>query len=256
MLRLVTHLPQQIQQIRKLLATNEPNVAVAHIQSMLSWSNFGQHLTDPRNVVLCGQPKVGKSSLVNAIAGFQRAIVHEIAGTTRDVVSQAIAIDGWPVTLKDTAGIRNSDNPIEIQGIAQAKEQILKSDLTICVFDAQASRQFERAEIVSQTKPDIIVLNKADLLAPNHAAINDSASDLPTVKTSVKSNEGIQKLIGIIGSQLVSEVPSKSQAYPVTIEQHRRLSKSLDFLQQESPTTLKRSLDCLDSPSTIADKKF
>lgn len=256
LLRLVTHLPQQIQQIRKLLATNEPNVAVAHIQSMLSWSNFGQHLTAPRNVVLCGQPNVGKSSLVNAIAGFQRAIVHDIAGTTRDVVSQAIAIDGWPVTLKDTAGIRNSDNPIEIQGIAQAKEQILKSNLTICVFDAQASRQSERAEIISQTKPDIIVLNKTDLLAPNYAAINDSASDLPTVKTSVKSNEGIQKLISIIGSQLVSEVPSKSQAYPVTVEQHRRLSKSLDFLEQESPTTLKRSLDCLDSPSTIADKKF
>ncbi len=255
LLRLVTQLPQQIQKIRKHLATNEPKVAAARIQSMLGWSNFGQHLTAPRNVVLCGQPNVGKSSLVNAIAGFQRSIVHDIAGTTRDVVSQAIAIDGWPVTLKDTAGIRNSDNPIEIEGIAQAKAQILKSDLTICVFDAQASRQSERAEIISQTQPDIIVLNKTDLLPPNHVAINDSASDLPTVKTSVKSNEGIQKLIGIIGSQLVPEIPSKSQAYPVTVEQHRRLSKSLDYLKQKSPDALKRSLDCLDRPSTIADQK-
>ena len=123
-----------------------------HIQSMLKWSKFGRHLTTPRTVVLCGQPNVGKSSLVNAMSGFQRAIVHDIAGTTRDVVSQALAINGWPVTVKDTAGLRNSDNPIEIQGIAQAKAEILNSDLTICVFDANEPRQSESAEIVTQTK--------------------------------------------------------------------------------------------------------
>lgn len=243
LLRLVTQLPQQVQQIRNHLAANEREAATTQIQSMLSWSNFGKHLTAPRNVVLCGEPNVGKSSLVNAMAGFQRAIVHDVAGTTRDVVSQAIAIDGWPVTLKDTAGIRNSENPIEIQGIAQAKEEISKSDLTICVFDAHVFRQSESAEIISQTKPDLIILNKTDLLSPNQPANDDSVSDLPTVKTSVKTNEGIRELIDIIGTQLVPEIPDKSQAYPVTAEQHRRLAETLDRLDQKSPATLSHALD-------------
>ncbi len=245
LLRLVTQLPNQIQQIRNLLTSHELSVAAAHIQSMLNWSKFGKHLTTPRTVVLCGQPNVGKSSLVNAMSGFQRAIVHDIAGTTRDVVSQAIAIDGWPVTVKDTAGLRNSDNPIEIQGIAQAKAQILNSDLTICVFDVNELRQSERAEIVTQTKPDLVVLNKIDLLFPNRQVHDISNGQLPTVQTSVITKKGIRELIKMIGTQLVPELPGKSQAYPVTADQHQRLKEALDCINQKSPATLNQALERL-----------
>jgi len=245
LLRLVTQLPNQIQQIRNLLTSNEWNVAATQIQSMLKWSKFGRHLTTPRTVVLCGQPNVGKSSLVNAMSGFQRAIVHDIAGTTRDVVSQALAINGWPVTVKDTAGLRNSDNPIEIQGIAQAKAEILNSDLTICVFDANEPRQSESAEIVTQTKPDLVVFNKIDLLSPNRPVHPISTGHLPTIQTSVKTKKGIRELIEIIGTQLVPELPGETQAYPVTAEQHQRLEETLDCLNQKSPPPLNQALERL-----------
>ncbi|MDG1510323.1 MAG: GTP-binding protein [Mariniblastus sp.] len=245
LLRLTTQLPKQIQQIRSYLTANERETAATHIQSMLRWANFGQHLTNPRTVVLCGQPNVGKSSLVNAMAGFQRAIVHDIPGTTRDVVSQALAIDGWPVTLKDTAGIRDSDDPIEIQGIAQAREQISKSDLTICVFDVNETQQAASAEFISQTEPDLIVLNKTDLLSPDQPFVLDSTEKLPTVNTSVKTNQGIRELLEIIGAELVSEIPSNNQTYPVTAEQQQRLEETLDCLNQNSTATLSQVLDRL-----------
>ncbi len=245
LLRLTTQLPKQIQQIRSYVTANEKETAAAQIQSMLRWSNFGQHLTAPRTVVLCGQPNVGKSSLVNAITGFQRAIVHDIPGTTRDVVSQALAIDGWPVTLKDTAGIRDSDNPIAIQGIAQAREQISKSDLTICVFDVNETQQAARAEFISQTAPDLIVLNKTDLLSPGQPLVLDSTDEFPTVRTSVKTNQGIRELLEIIGAELVSDIPSDTQTYPVTAEQQQRLEEALDCLNQNSTAAVSLALDRL-----------
>ena len=246
LLRLVTQLPKQIQQIRDLLAANERGIAAAQLQSMLSWSDFGKHITTPRIVVLCGQPNVGKSSLVNAMAGFQRAIVHDIPGTTRDVVSQALAIDGWPVTLKDTAGIRDSDNPIEVQGIAQAKEQISKADLTICVFDVNETPQPERAEFIAETEPDLIVLNKTDLLPSSQLFNYESTNPIATVKTSVKTNEGVRELIETIGAQLVSATPNNSQTYPVTEEQHKKLKETLDCLNSEPTAKLAHLLNRLN----------
>lgn len=246
LLRLVTQLPKQIQQIRDLLAADEREIAATQLQSMLSWSDFGKHLTTPRIVVLCGQPNVGKSSLVNAMAGFQRAIVHDIPGTTRDVVSQALAIDGWPVTLKDTAGIRDSDNPIEVQGIAQAKEQISKADLTICVFDVSETQQPESAKFIAETKPDLIVLNKTDLLPSSHPFNDESTNLIATVKTSVKTNVGIRELIETIGAQLVSATPNNSQTYPVTEEQHKRLKETLDCLNSEPAAKLAHLLNRLN----------
>jgi tRNA modification GTPase len=255
LLRLVAQLPLQIQQLRNRLAANDWDLVAEQIQSMLHWSDFGMHLTVPRSVVLCGKPNVGKSSLVNAMAGFQRAIVHDVAGTTRDVVSQAIAIDGWPVTLKDTAGIRNSDNPIEIMGIAQAKEQISKSDLTICVFDARDNSQSKQSEIISQTKPDLIILNKIDLLSSGQAVVEDTGSGLPTIKTSVKTNAGIRELIDILGTQLAPKIPSASQTYPVTTEQNRRLAETLACLHQETPATLGQLRNLLGKQPTADGNK-
>ena len=82
--------------------------AAARIREWLAWEDFGLHLTRPWNVVLAGRPNVGKSSLINALLGYTRSIVFDQPGTTRDVVTAATAIDGWPIELSDTAGLRES----------------------------------------------------------------------------------------------------------------------------------------------------
>ena len=84
-------------------------------------------------MVVAGAPNVGKSSLVNALAGFQRSVVSEIAGTTRDVVSVQLAFDGWPVELTDTAGLREAEG-LEAEGVARANRALAEADLVLWVW--------------------------------------------------------------------------------------------------------------------------
>ena len=113
-----------------------PDPAAARLRELVGWTDFGCHLSEPWQVVILGRPNVGKSSLLNALAGFQRAIVFDEPGTTRDVVSTEIAIDGWPVRLLDTAGIRQGETELERAGIALAREQARSADLRLLVVDA------------------------------------------------------------------------------------------------------------------------
>ena len=110
-----------------------------------------------------GPPNVGKSSLVNALAGFQRAVVSEVAGTTRDVVTVQLAFDGWPVELTDTAGLRDAEG-LEAEGIERAKKAVDDADLVVWVMDAADPE-------CAWPKPDecrmddaIFVANKIDLV--------------------------------------------------------------------------------------------
>ncbi|HEY4259176.1 MAG TPA: GTPase, partial [Schlesneria sp.] len=98
--------------------------ALARLDSLLKWSRFGLHLASPWQVVLTGRPNVGKSSLINAMLGYQRAIVFDQPGTTRDVVTAETAFEGWPVLLADTAGLRETSEELEAAGIAMARGQL------------------------------------------------------------------------------------------------------------------------------------
>ena len=113
---LLSKLSDQIQ-------SNQVPSAITGIEQSLALAEFGLNLTRPRSIVLCGHPNVGKSSLINALAGFQPAIVNPQAGTTRDVLSQSTAIDGWPVDLKDTAGLRISQDQVEAMGIEKQNKK-------------------------------------------------------------------------------------------------------------------------------------
>ena len=108
------------------------------IDDLLAHAATGLHLVRPWQVVVAGRPNVGKSSLINAIAGYQRAIVHSLPGTTRDIVSVQTALDGWPVEISDTAGLRRGSDPIEQAGIELAIDKIAAADLVVLVFDASS----------------------------------------------------------------------------------------------------------------------
>ena len=105
------------------------------IAILLARANLGRHLVRPWSVVLAGPVNVGKSSLINALAGYGRSIVHDAPGTTRDAVTATTAIDGWPVELCDTAGLRQGGDAVERAGIERAQERLAQADLAVLVFD-------------------------------------------------------------------------------------------------------------------------
>ena len=127
----------------------------------------GQKLRDGLHVVLVGPPNAGKSSLLNALAGSDRAIVTEIAGTTRDLLRETIRLDGVEVTMVDTAGLREAGDAIEAEGIRRARAELARADLALVVVDA-CDPQAGRDALIEAARPAaqrIWVHNKADLLA-------------------------------------------------------------------------------------------
>ena len=116
-------------------AGGDASSARGQIDALLARAELGRHLTRPWSVVLAGRVNVGKSSLLNALAGHGRAIVHHAPGTTRDAVTVTTAIDGWPVELCDTAGLRSPGDAIERAGIELARERLARADLVVLVAD-------------------------------------------------------------------------------------------------------------------------
>ena len=97
---------------------------------------MGRHLIEPWKVAIAGKPNAGKSTLMNSLAGFDRSVVSPVPGTTRDAVGVSLAFDGWPVSLIDTAGLRESADILEEEGVRRAKEALATSDLCLWIVDA------------------------------------------------------------------------------------------------------------------------
>ena len=134
------------------------------IQQIKKTAQQGRLLRDGMTVVLAGKPNAGKSSLLNALAGHEAAIVTDIAGTTRDVLRERIQLDGMPLHIIDTAGLRESNNSIEKEGIRRAHEEIQKADKILLLIDA---REPETEDLLKTLPPNIDitkVYNKIDLL--------------------------------------------------------------------------------------------
>src|SRR5690606_14559676 len=135
------------------------------IKKLLSTADRGKILRDGLNTVILGKPNVGKSSLLNAILRENRAIVTNIPGTTRDIIEEYVNIDGIPLKIVDTAGIRETDNIVEKIGVDRAREMVNKADLIIAVFDISKPLTHEDQEIIDliKDKDAIVLLNKIDL---------------------------------------------------------------------------------------------
>src|SRR5205814_566998 len=121
------------------LEQQDLDAATRLLNELAEHAPLGRHLTTPWRVVVAGAPNVGKSSLVNALAGFQRSVVAATPGTTRDVVTTLIAVDGWPVELADTAGLRLGAGSLEAKGIEMARSAAAAADLCLWVLDASAA---------------------------------------------------------------------------------------------------------------------
>ena len=213
------------------IAGQQIPAAVADIEHALSWADFGISLTTPRSVVFCGHPNVGKSSLVNAIAGFQRAIVNSQAGTTRDVLSQSTAIDGWPIELKDTAGLRVSEDRVEALGVEKAKQEIARSQIRCLVFSCEDNALTVHRELLQSLNPQLVVFNKSDLV-PNFQVPTELDFAGSVLVVSATDQAGLKSLVSQIADVLAPKLPADKDWFPVSTWQTDQLQSILHKLNQ------------------------
>jgi tRNA modification GTPase len=159
--------------------------------------DWGKLFREGARVCICGRPNVGKSSLLNALLGEDRVIVTPVAGTTRDVIEESISLDGLPVVLWDTAGIRESEDQIERIGVDLSRRHLTKSDAALVVLDGSQPLQRDDQALLGEVaqRKALIVVNKSDL--PRKLITDDllrfaGAGDIQSV--SAKTGEGIAEL--------------------------------------------------------------
>lgn len=182
----------------------------SRLEDVLTSAKQGSLLREGVSVVLVGQPNVGKSSLMNQLAGEETAIVTEIPGTTRDAIREMVEIEGVPFYLTDTAGLRETDDPVEKIGIARARSVIEKADLALLLIDCRLGTVSDDRAIVDSLPaelPVIHVYNKIDLL-DGIPQISDG-EDGSLIYLSAKTGAGIdllrRKLLEMAGWQPHSE---------------------------------------------------
>ncbi len=161
----------------------------------------GQLLREGLQVVIAGKPNAGKSSLLNALAGIERAIVTDIAGTTRDVLHEKITLNGLPITLTDTAGLRETGDVVEKEGIRRAIKEIEQADLLLLVYDLSQGEdplQLAQEYFADHLEPKrlMLIANKADLTGAE-AVIGDYQG-FRHITVSAKQETGVQSLIDAI----------------------------------------------------------
>jgi tRNA modification GTPase len=208
----------EIQRAAELAATH-PIAALERLDELVRRSRVGCRLLNGWRVVLAGRPNVGKSRLLNALAGFDRAIVTATPGTTRDVVTVRTAFDGWPVELADTAGLRPTADDVETAGIALARARQAEADLVLLVLDGSEPLTSFDLALVDAHPEALRVVNKADL---PRAWGPDPAS---TLIVSAERGDGLDPLIAAIAARLVPEPPPPGAGVPFRPEHLDRIER-------------------------------
>ncbi|WP_372983249.1 tRNA uridine-5-carboxymethylaminomethyl(34) synthesis GTPase MnmE [Marinobacter sediminum] len=171
------------------------------LETILGEAQQGTILRDGMKVVIAGRPNAGKSSLLNALAGREAAIVTAIEGTTRDVLREHIHIDGMPLHIIDTAGLRESPDEVEQIGIARAWDEIAQADRILLMVDATTTEQTEPHEIwpdfidrLPANAPVTVVRNKVDLSSETVGFTDAGSGTAPVIRLAAKSSDGLEVL--------------------------------------------------------------
>jgi tRNA modification GTPase len=208
--------------------------AVKRIDELLATAKAGQIAQKGAKLALIGKPNAGKSSLLNALLGYQRSIVSEIPGTTRDYLEAPLSIEGIPITAIDTAGLRQTEDIIEAAGVKVARDIAANADLTLYLIDSHERLDAHDVEMLESLDKErnLVVSSKADL---KHVW-NPEALSQRVYAVSAITDEGLPELKAAIKEKLLGDVGS-SQLW-ITSERHAQaLQKTKDFLRQAMTTS-------------------
>lgn len=222
---------------------------IAQLSELIASYRIGKVYRDGVRVVLAGAPNVGKSSLLNALLQENRAIVTDIPGTTRDAIEESITIDGILFTLTDTAGLRETHDPVEKEGVKRTEEKLVNSDLVLVVIDSSSEipddEIIQSSDLVRRISESgasyIVVLNKTDLAnKPNRSLIEGTKSlnGHPSVWVSAKTHSGLDLLKKSLVNTILSGKSAGSEG-SITVTNARHYSailKSRESLEQSLKT--------------------
>ena len=206
----------------------------ARLDEAICRAKEGKILREGALVVIAGPPNAGKSSLLNALLGESRAIVSATPGTTRDSIEEWLDIDGWPVRLVDTAGLRETGDAIEGEGVARARSLMGKADIVLNLTPADANRESPVARHPSPSTRTIEVFSKCDLAA--------NSEDFGVIPISAKTGEGLDTLRGAIAAELERKAAEPGEAEgglgcgaSALIEARSLLSSTLSLPHSSTP---------------------
>lgn len=207
---------------------------IKSIDKLLKSSDNGRILKEGINTVIVGKPNAGKSSLLNILVGADRAIVTDIAGTTRDVLEEQINLDGITLNLVDTAGIRDTDDIVEKIGVDRAKQYADSADLIIYVIDSSTELDDNDFSIIDilKDKNAIVLLNKSDLSTTTTEDIVKKYLDKPVIYISAKDRTGIDELESKISEMFLhGQVSFNDEVYITNIRHKNSLTEALNSLK-------------------------
>lgn len=210
---------------------------VEETEKMLKAFDNGRFLKEGINTVIVGKPNAGKSSLLNILVGEERAIVTDIAGTTRDVLEEQINLNGVTLNIMDTAGIRDTNDVVEKIGVDRAREFAAKADLVIYVIDSSTELDESDYQIMDllQGKKAIVLLNKSDLNPK--VSIDDVKQYLShsIISISAKEQSGIEELEEAVKDMFMNgEISFNDEVFAVNARQKNCLSNAFTYLKQVS----------------------
>lgn len=208
---------------------------VENIDKLLKSFDNGRILKEGINTVIVGKPNAGKSSLLNILVGQEKAIVTEIAGTTRDVLEEQINLNGITLNVMDTAGIRNTSDVVEKIGVDRARKYAVNADLVIYVIDASTELDENDYEIMKllQDKKAIVLLNKSDLDTKVQPEEVKKYLDKKVISISAKNNTGIDEFEDTIKEMFFQgEVTFNDEVYSINVRQKNSLQIVLEHLKQ------------------------
>lgn len=208
---------------------------ICELDLLLKSSDNGRIIKEGIKTVIVGKPNAGKSSLLNVLVGEERAIVTDIAGTTRDVLEETINLNGISLNIMDTAGIRNTEDIVEKIGVDKAKTYANEADLVIYVVDA--SREFDQNDYdiidMIRDKKSIILLNKSDLATVITKDMVKSITDKPIVSISAKEEQGIQEFEEIIKKMFFyGEISFNDEVYITNMRHKAAIQDAYNSLQK------------------------
>jgi tRNA modification GTPase len=229
------------------------------IDRLLASAHEGKIVRDGLSTAIVGKPNVGKSSLLNVFLEEERAIVTPVPGTTRDTIEDYVNLNGIPIRLIDTAGIRKTDDQLEVLGVTRSRNTIKQADMVLCVFDASVPWSYEDDELVQciEGKDTMIIVNKIDLpvVITAEDVLDKFPEPVPAFNISIKEHKGLDQVKQAIVDHVIAvplesvEVTNSRHKHALSLAQkslvHARNSAEANMSQEFIALDVREALDHL-----------